>query len=86
MARPPNKETNVIRELVSGWLSRTTLKSFTVPTLLHELDSLLSIYKCLDLSKCLSNDLMRRERAGMLKSELGEPVGVGRPPRVYSRL
>ncbi len=83
MARPSNPETSVIRHLVSGWLSRTTLQTFSVPTLAHELRGLLTIYRHLDLSKCLGNELMRRERAGLLESEMGEPHGPGRPPRVY---
>jgi len=86
MARPANPETYSIRQHVTQWLTRTKAARFTVPTLIHELASVLDIYKGIDLSKCLGNELIRREKAGMLKSEAGEPVGVGRPPRIYRQL
>lgn len=86
MARPANAHTYIIRQLVSGWLTRTSLKTFSVPTLIHELSYVLDIYKSIDISKVLSNELIRREHAGMLSSEIGEPHGVGRPPRVYKQL
>ena len=86
MARPANSYTYNIRQHVTQWLTRTKAPSFTVPMLIHELASVLDIYKGIDLSKCLGNELIRRQKAGMLKSEVGEPCGVGRPPRVYKQL
>lgn len=85
MARKPNPETYTIRQYITNWLTRTNVLTFTVPLLMRELESLLEPYKGCDLSKQISNDLIRREQCGMLVSEVGEPHGVGRPPRVYKQ-
>lgn len=93
MARPTNQCTNQIRQLVTHWLARTTLKEFTVIDITCDLSRQTESLKVVDLTKAVSNDLIRRQSSGMLSSRSGsaddmvldKPVRAGRPARLYWR-
>ena len=86
MGRRLNKETILIRNIVSGWLNRVNPDTFTVPIILSDVGSLLKeSFRDLDLSKALSNELIRREQDGWLICVGRDIVGLGRPPKVYKQ-
>lgn len=82
MARLPNKHTHFVRACVSGWLIRNKGVPFTVPELVEALKGVFEGLN-IDSSKMISNELIRREGAGMVESKDTKVVGVGRPPKVY---
>ena len=63
MARPPNRNTYDIRQHVTQYLSRENPESFSVPQLVT---ALYAIVGDVDITKALSNELQRRERAGYI--------------------
>lgn len=84
MARPLNKQTMLIRNAVTGWLSRSKVECFTVPLLLSELSCILAVaFRDSDINKAMSNELKRREDLGYLECIGDVVVGLGRPPKVY---
>lgn len=90
MPKPLNKHTLFLRSLVSGWIERNAQIQpyFSVPILLSELGDTLKttfLNLDLDLSKALSNELVRREDAGTIVCIGVEVVGLGRPPKVYKQ-
>lgn len=82
MARPPNRNTYDIRQHVTQYLSRESPESFSVPQIAI---ALYAIVGDVDITKALSNDLQRREKAGYIaaigSAEVGS--GGGRPAKLY---
>lgn len=81
-----NKHTPAIRQLVTSFINTTDLECFSVKDVKDGLGHRLDAYASIDLVKALSNDLIRRQSKGWLRSFTGEPSGVGRPVRVYSQM
>lgn len=84
MAKPLNKHTLIVRNAVTNWIQRTNPPTFNVPMLIGELYVTLC-YLDIDLSKAVSNELNRREKAGFIECVNTEIVGLGRPPKLYKQ-
>ena len=82
MARPPNRNTYDIRQHVTQYLSRENPESFSVPQLVT---ALYAIVGDVDITKALSNELQRRERAGYIAVIGSAEAGIngGRPAKLY---
>ena len=86
MARPANPHTLQIRQLVGSFLENTPLIWWSVQDVREYLGSRLDSFTRIDIGKALSNELIRRETMGLLKSETGKANGVGRPCRIYTQV
>ena len=82
MARQPNRNTYNLRQHVTQYLSRENPESFSVPQLVA---ALYAIVGDVDITKALSNELQRREKAGYIAVIGSAEVGGkgGRPAKLY---
>lgn len=82
MARAPNRNTYDIRQHVTQYLSRESPESFSVPQIAT---ALYVIVGDVDITKALSNELQRREKAGYIAVIGSVEVGSngGRPAKLY---
>ena len=82
MARTPNRNTYDIRQHVTQYLSRENPESFSVPQIAI---ALYAIVGDIDITKALSNELQRREKAGYIAAIGSAEVGSngGRPAKLY---
>lgn len=82
MARAPNRNTYDIRQHVTQYLSRENPESFSAPQIAT---ALYSIVGDVDITKALSNELQRREKAGYIAVIGSAEVGSngGRPAKLY---
>lgn len=82
MARAPNRNTYDIRQHVTQYLSRESPESFSVPQIAV---ALYAIVGDVDITKALSNELQRREKAGYIAVIGSAEVGSngGRPAKLY---
>lgn len=82
MARAPNRNTYNLRQHVTQYLSRENPESFSVPQIAV---ALYVIVGDVDITKALSNELQRRERAGYIAVIGSAEVGSngGRPAKLY---
>lgn len=82
MARQPNRNTYDIRQHVTQYLSRGNPESFSVPQIAI---ALYAIVGDIDITKALSNELQRREKAGYISVIGSAEVGSngGRPAKLY---
>lgn len=86
MPRLQNVETVHVRQAVTGWLSRTRMLEFTVADVVSGVSSMLDRWPALNVNRAVSNDLIRREKMGLLKYRIGtvdDGLSPGRPPRYY---
>ncbi len=91
MARPTNKETPFIRQCINLWFAGNKLSEFNVTVITNAIILANPVLQGSDsdVSKAVSNDLARRESIGILTSRKGvkgEGSGMGRPPRMYSKV
>lgn len=82
MARAPNRNTYDIRQHVTQYLARESPESFSVPQIAT---ALYVIVGDVDITKALSNELQRREKAGYITVIGSAEVGSngGRPAKLY---
>lgn len=88
MARQQNIETIHVRQAVTGWLSRTWMFEFTVGDVVSGVAPMLDHFPSLNVNKAVSNDLIRRQKMGLLRYRMGtvaDGLSVGRPPRFYNQ-
>lgn len=87
MARLQNSETKEIRNRVTQWLGRVGGSEFTANDVVRGLVGGCDENLCKRLTKGVCNDLVRRERLGLITSRIGEPSesNGGRPPRIYRK-
>lgn len=88
MARQQNTETIHVRQAVTGWLSRTQMIEFTVSDVVSGVSPMLDRFPNLNVNKAVSNDLIRRQKMGLLRYRMGtvaDGLSVGRPPRFYNQ-
>lgn len=87
MAAQQNTQTPMIRNAVKEWLSNHNPEQFTVPQICQYLSRK---FTGLDLTKYVSNELLRLEKVGTLASVPGSKennlYGMGRPPRLYFKV
>jgi hypothetical protein len=83
-----NTHTPFVRSCVALWLAGTSETTFCVADVIACLKDTHTSLEAVDLSKAVSNELVRLEYIGKLVSHVGkleDGCGVGRPPRVYAR-
>jgi hypothetical protein len=87
MARQ-NNVTPFVRSCVALWLAGTKEGQWSVADVIYDLREAHTSLGEVDVSKAVSNELVRLEYIGKLSSyqgSLDDGCGVGRPPRVYCR-
>lgn len=84
-----NPATPYVRQCVNLWLAQTTMHEFTVSEVSSGIEDKHEALEGVDLSKSVSNELVRHETLGLLISRKGvkgvDGCGTGRPPRVYRK-
>ena len=83
-----NPNTPFVRSCVALWLAGTTEDQWSVADVIACLKQAHTSLEAIDVSKAVSNELVRLEYIGKLVSHKGtleDGCGVGRPPRVYRR-
>lgn len=83
-----NELTPFVRQCMALWLAENKSRDyFTVSEICSDLKLKHDVLDEIDLTKYVSNDLIRLEKVGILKSYKGVVSnGTGRPPKVYQRV
>lgn len=83
-----NQATPFIRQCVGLWLASCRTPKFSIADIIAGLQRRHASLQALDLSKAVSNELVRLEYVGKLTSEPGtfdDGCGIGRPPKLYTK-
>jgi hypothetical protein len=83
-----NEHTPFVRSCVALWLAGTVQTQWSVADVIYDLKEKHTSLDGVDVSKAVSNELVRLEYIGKLISTQGsleDGCGVGRPPRLYRR-
>lgn len=87
--KPISQKTPYLRKCVNEWLANSKTNEFHVNDISYELTEKYDDLIDLDITKAVSNELIRLERHHKLTSRKGikgvDSSGVGRPPRVYKK-
>ena len=81
-----NDATPFVRQCVALWVAGVGSVSFSVANVVNGLHEAHPSLDDIDVSKAVSNELVRLEHVGKLTSHVGsveDGCGMGRPPRVY---
>lgn len=85
-----NDVTPFVRQCIALWLASNRQATFSVSEVCKSLQDQHKSLQDLDLTKSVSNELIRLETIGLLSSRKGfkgeSPNETGRPPRVYKRV
>lgn len=90
MSKKQNSITPFLRQCVNLWLAGWTKPEFTVTDVSTGLYQAHTAFIDVDMTKAISNELVRLETRHKLVSRRGvkgvDGSGIGRPPRVYRKL
>lgn len=84
-----NEHTPFIRQCIALWLAQNAYHSFSVPSVVTDLIQTYSGLQGIDITKAVSNEMIRLEKLGNFTSRQGSTVedgcGIGRPPLIYTK-
>jgi hypothetical protein len=83
-----NNETPFVRQCVALWLAQYGTLEMCVPSIVNDLKQAHASLEDIDITKAVSNEMIRLETLGKLTSRVGtvdDGCGIGRPPRLYKK-